>query len=96
MARAPDPPREAGRFARVEGRVSRVGEGRGAIFVSLSEAGGARVSGLVRKRHLPRLKQAGVDVQNLRGHVIRLRGTRSVTNPAVIPVTMAEQIEIVR
>ncbi len=94
--RAPDAAREAGRFARIEGRVGRVGEGRGAFFVSLSEADGTRVSAMVRKRLLPRLKQAGVDVQDLRGHVIRLRGTRSVTNPAVIPVTMAEQIEIVR
>ncbi len=94
--RAPDPVREAGRFARVEGRVGRVGEGRGAFFVSLSDSDGARVSAMVRKRLLPRLKQAGVDVENLRGHVIRLRGTRSVTNPAVIPVIMAEQIEIVR
>ncbi len=94
--RPPDPTREAGRFARIEGRVGRVGEGRGAFFVSLSEADGTRVSAMVRKRLLPRLKQAGVDVQDLRGHVIRLRGTRSVTNPAVIPVTMAEQIEIVR
>jgi hypothetical protein len=95
-ARPPDPPREAGRFARVEGRVRRVGEGRGAVFLSLVEPDGARVAGMVRKRLLPRLKQAGVDVQDLRGHVIRLRGTRSVTNPAVIPVMMAEQIEIVR
>ncbi len=55
-----------------------------------------RVAGLVRKRLLPRLKQAGVDVQGLRGHVIRLRGTRSATNPALIPVMVAEQIEIVR
>lgn len=87
---------EAGRFARVEGKVSRVGEGRSARFVNLFDADGQRVTGLVQKRTLARLKQAGVDVEGLRGHVIRLRGTRSVTNPAVIPVIMAEQIEIVR
>lgn len=95
-AKAPSPMPEAGRFARVEGRVGRVGEGRGALFVSVVDPDGARVAGLVRKRLVPRLKQAGVDVQGLRGHVIRLRGTRSATNPAVIPVMTAEQIEIVR
>ncbi len=94
--RAPDPLAEAGRFARVEGRVGRIGEGRGALFIALFDGDGGRVTGLVRKRLLPRLLQAGVDVQGLRGHVIRLRGTRSVTNSAVIPVTVAEQIEIVR
>ena len=36
------------------------------------------------------------DVPALRGHVIRLRGVRSATNPALIPLTAAEQIEIVR
>jgi hypothetical protein len=95
-AALPATPPEAGRFARVAGRISRVGEGRGAHFITLYEPGGARLTGLVRKAHLARFRQAGVDVPALRGHVIRLRGVRSATNPALIPLTAAEQIEIVR
>lgn len=94
-SRLPATPAEAGRFARVSGRVSRVGEGRSAHFVTLWDAG-IRVTGLVQKRHLARFKQAGVDVPALRGHVIRLRGVRSATNPAIIALTSVEQIEIVR
>ena len=95
-AALPGTPPEAGRFARVSGRVSRVGEGRGAHFITVFEPGGGRITGLVRKAHLARFRQAGVDVPALRGHVIRLRGVRSATNPALIPLTAAEQIEIVR
>jgi len=93
---SPALPAEGGRFARVLGRVSRVGEGRSAHFVTLWDAGGARVTGLVQKRHLGRFRQAGVDVLALRGHLIRLRGVRSVANPALIPLLAADQIEIVR
>jgi len=92
----PDTIAEAGRFARVSGRVVRVGEGRSAHFIAVREADGASATGLVQKRHLKRFLDAGVDVANLRGHVIRLRGVRSATNPAIIPLINVEQIEIVR
>jgi hypothetical protein len=96
-ARAVPPlPVEAGRYARVEGRVTRVGEGRTAYFITLIDDAGGRITGLVQKRMLPRLKQAGVDVPALRGHILRLRGVRSLRNPQVIAVSRAEQIEIVR
>ena len=95
-ARLPATHPEAGRFARIAGRVSRVGEGRSARFVTVWTENGIRVTGLVQKRHLARFRAAGVDVAALRGHVIRIRGVRSATNPAVIPLTGAEQIEIVR
>jgi hypothetical protein len=87
---------EVGRFARVEGRVSRIGEGRSAHFVTLFDADGQRVTGLVQKRHLKRLKDAGVDVAGLKGHIVRIRGVRGPRNPQVIAVSRAEQIEIVR
>ena len=95
-ARLPATPAEAGRFARVAGRVSRVGEGRSAHFITVWTADGARVTGLLQKRHLARFRQAGVDVPALRGHVIRIRGVRSATNPAIIALMSVEQIEIVR
>jgi len=87
---------EPGRFIRVTGRVQRVGEGRGAHFINLFDPEGGRVTGLVLKRHLSRFREAGVDVTQLRGQVIRLRGTRSVSNASIVPLTMVEQIEIVR
>jgi hypothetical protein len=87
---------EPGRFIRATGRVQRVGEGRGAHFINLTDPEAGRVTGLVLKRHLSRFREAGVDVTQLRGQVIRLRGTRSVSNAAIVPLTMVEQIEIVR
>jgi hypothetical protein len=87
---------EPGRFARVEGRVSRVGEGRSAHFVTVFDANGQRLTGLVQKRHLTRFARGGVDVSKLAGHIVRLRGIRSLRNRQVIALTRAEQIEIVR
>jgi hypothetical protein len=92
----PDLPAEPGRFARIEGRVGRVGEGRSAHFLSVFDAGGVRVTGVIQKRHLRRIQQGGVDVQALSGHIVRLRGVRGLRNPQTIAVTRAEQIEIVR
>ncbi len=92
----PPLPVEAGRYARVEGRAARVGEGRTAYFITLIDAAGGRTTGMVQKRLLPRFKLSGVDVEMLKGHIVRLRGVRSLRNPHVIAVLRAEQIEIVR
>jgi hypothetical protein len=92
----PDLPAEPGRFARVEGRVARVGEGRTAHFVNVTGADGERLTGIVQKRHLRRLQAGGVDVSALRGHIVRLRGVRSLRNARAIALTRPEQIEIVR
>jgi hypothetical protein len=92
----PATPDEPGRFARVEGRVGRVGEGRTAMFVNVYGAAGQRATGLIQKRHMRRLAEAGVDVKALAGHIVRLRGVRSLRNSQVIALTRAEQIEIVR
>jgi hypothetical protein len=90
------PPAEPGRFARISGRVQRVGDGRSAHFINLYDRSGERVTGLVQKRNLKRFRDAGVDVTQLRGQFIRIRGIRSATNATVIPLTQVEQIEIVR
>jgi hypothetical protein len=95
-AQRPEGAAEAGRYARVEGRVLRIGEGRTAHFISIADGSGARVTGLVQKRNLARLARSGVDLAAMKGHIVRLRGVRSLRNPSVIAVTRAEQIEIVR
>jgi hypothetical protein len=87
---------EGGRFARAEGRVQRVSEGRSAHFITLFDASGGRITGLIQKRHMKRFSEAGVDVGQLRSQFIRLRGVRSVRNASVISLTMPDQIEIVR
>jgi hypothetical protein len=87
---------EAGRYARIEGRVLRIGEGRAAHFITLLDASGDRMTGLVQKRNLARLARNGVDLQALKGQILRIRGVRSLRNPRVIAVTRAEQIEIMR
>jgi hypothetical protein len=87
---------EPARFARAEGRVMRIGEGRTAHFIVIEGPPGARVTGLVQKRNLARLARNGVDLQALKGHIVRLRGVRSLRNPQIIAVTRAEQIEIIR
>jgi hypothetical protein len=103
-AKAADRPEskpEPGRYARIEGRVVRIGEGRTAHFITLAagsgqNGAGTRLTGLVQKRNLARITRNGVDLQALRGQIVRLRGVRSLRNPQVIAVTRAEQIEIVR
>jgi hypothetical protein len=85
-----------GRYARIEGRVLRIGEGRTARFIAVRTADGRMVSGLVTARNLAGLARAGVDLKVLTGHIVRLRGVRSLRNPRIIAVTRAEQIEIVR
>jgi hypothetical protein len=87
---------EPGRFMRAEGRVSRVGEGRSARFITIFDSDGQRLTGMVQKRHLARITRGGVDVSALTGHIVRLRGVRSLRNSRVIALTRAEQIEIVR
>jgi hypothetical protein len=87
---------EGGRFVRVSGRVQRVGDGRSAHFITVFDRSGERLTGMVQKRHLRRFTDAGVDVKQLRGQVIRMRGIRSVSNTSLISLMMAEQIEIVR
>jgi hypothetical protein len=87
---------EAGRYARIEGRVQRIGEGRTAHFITIEADAGTRITGLVQKRNLARITRNGVDLATLKGHIVRLRGVRSLRNPRVIAVTRAEQIEIVR
>jgi hypothetical protein len=87
---------EPGRYMRVEGRVSRVGEGRSAHFITVFDGAGQRLTGMVQKRHLARITRGGVDVSTLTGHIVRLRGVRSLRNSQVIALTRAEQIEIVR
>jgi hypothetical protein len=87
---------EAGRFTRIEGRVGRVGEGRSAWFVNVFDRTGQRVTGVVQKRHMRRIRESGVDVNALQGQIIRLRGVRSIRNTGVIQVTLADQIEIIR
>ncbi|MGL4635099.1 MAG: hypothetical protein ACRCWF_03885 [Beijerinckiaceae bacterium] len=89
-------PVEAGRFARIEGRVSRLGEGRSVWFVNVFDRSGQRITGVVQKRHLRRMKDGGVDVNALQGQTVRLRGVRSIRNTGVIQLTSADQIEIVR
>ena len=89
-------PAESGRFTRVSGRVQRVGEGRNAHFITVVDRDGERITGFIQKRYLKRFASAGVDVKELRGQFIRMRGVRSVTNATVLPLTFAEQIEIMR
>jgi hypothetical protein len=93
---APARPPEAGRYARIEGRVLRIGEGRTARFISVRSDDGTFATGMVSGRNLARLARAGVDLQALQGHIVRLRGIRSLRNPRIIAVASPEQIEIVR
>ncbi len=96
QGKLPDMLVEPGRFTRISGKVSRVGDGRSAHFITVFGVTGERSTGLVQKRHLKRFSEAGVDVAQLRGQFIRMRGVRSTTNASIIPLTSPDQIEIVR
>jgi hypothetical protein len=56
----------------------------------------AFTAGLILKRHLKRFSDNGVDVDKLRGQIIRMRGVRNLRNATIIPLTSVDQIEIVR
>jgi hypothetical protein len=88
--------KEAGRYTRVEGRVTRISEGRTARFISVITADDGRVAGMILKRHFKRFSDNGVDVDRLRGQIIRLRGVRNIRNASIIPLTSVDQIEIMR
>lgn len=94
--RQPPLRREAGRFDRVAGRVSRVGDGRSALFVWLGGPRDQQSFAVVQKQHLPMFLRAGVDVRALTGKTVVLRGTRGQRNAAAIAVVLPEQIEIIR
>jgi hypothetical protein len=94
--RLPVLPAEAGRFARIEGRVGRVSDGRGTTFLSVFNRDGQRTAAMIQKRYLRRFASAGIDVAGLNGQLVRIRGVRSARNALVIPLTQPEQIEIVR
>jgi hypothetical protein len=89
-------PRDAGRFARLEGRVIRLREGRSAWFISLPDGEGRTAAAMVQKRDLQRFKLAGRDIATLANMRIRVRGTRHVRNPELIPLTHPDEIEIIR
>jgi hypothetical protein len=88
--------KEAGRFSRVEGRVMRVSEGRTARFITVITAEDGRIAGMILKRHFKRFSDNGVDVDKLRGQIIRIRGVRNIRNASIIPLTSVDQIEIMR
>jgi hypothetical protein len=89
-------PREAGRFARLEGRVIRLRAGRSAWFITLPDGEGRTAAAMVQKRDLQRFKLAGRDIATLANMRIRVRGTRHVRNPDLIPLTHPDEIEIIR
>jgi hypothetical protein len=87
---------EGGRFARVEGRVQRVSDGRTAKFISVEGPHGERVAGMILKRHLKRFSDNDIDVDKLRGQTIRIRGVRNIRNASIISLLSVDQIEIIR
>jgi hypothetical protein len=92
----PGLPAEAGRFARIEGRIGRVSDARGTTFLSIFDRSGKRTAGMIQKRYLRRFASAGIDVAKLNGQLVRIRGLRSTRNADVIPLIQPEQIEIIR
>jgi hypothetical protein len=91
-----NPSTEAGRYTRIEGRVLRISDGRTARFISVMTANDGRVAGMILKQHFKRFSDNGVDVDKLRGQIIRLRGVRNIRNASIIPLTSVDQIEIMR
>lgn len=89
-------PREAGRFTRLEGRVIRLSEGRSAWFITMPDGAGRTAAAMVQKRDLQRFKLAGRDIATLANMRIRVRGTRHVRNPDLIPLAHPDEIEIIR
>jgi hypothetical protein len=87
---------DGGRFARIEGRVQRVSDGRTAKFIGLVGKNGERIAGMILKRHLKRFSDNGVDVEKLRGQIIQIRGVRNIRNATIIALTSVDQIEIIR
>ena len=82
-------PNEDG-FMLVEGRVRRVGEGRGSLYLDFSDDWRDTVSITVPKSALRELRTAGLDPFDLEGRLIRVRG---VVEGRRLLVDHPEQIE---
>ena len=80
-----------GGFTVLEGRAVRVGEGRGALYIDFSENWRGAVSVSIPRQAERDFRAAGIDLYELRGHLIRVRG---LLRNDRLTVDHPEQIEL--
>jgi hypothetical protein len=92
--RTPDDPAAlAGRFVVLEGRLVRVGEGRRQLFLNFSRMRDEGFLVTVDKRLEGRFRTAGVELKQLSGTRLRLRGITSPVDGRRLRLERPEQIE---
>jgi endonuclease YncB( thermonuclease family) len=85
---------DRGRFAVVEGRVVSVRESAGTIYVNFSRNWAEDFTVTVPKRSERRFSAVGLDLKNLVGRRVRVRGTVEERGGPWIEATRPEQIEL--
>ena len=85
---------QAGAFVIIEGRVSRVGEGRQRFYIDFSGAWGG-FSASVIKRNALAFDSAGRPLKSLIGRQIRIRGILETRFRPEIEITTPEEIEFI-
>jgi endonuclease YncB( thermonuclease family) len=83
-----------GRFAVVEGKVESVRESGGTIYVNFSRRWSEDFTVTVLKRDEPSFTSTGLQLRNLAGRNVRVRGTVGERGGPWIEVTRPEQIEV--
>ena len=76
------------------GRVTGIGQGRASYFINFGRAQAGIPSLRVPKRLQHDLKQAGIELEQLRGRMIRIRGIATAGSQTYVAVSQAEQIEL--
>lgn len=82
-----------GRFTIVEGRVSRLGQGRASIYLNFGTISRHDLSVTVQKRSLQRVEASGMTWTSLEGRRVRVRGIVAGTGRPTLAIGRPEEIE---
>lgn len=78
----------------VEGRVQGIGEGKTRVYINFAEDWREDFTVVIKRKRLPVLEAAGLDLLSLPGRRIRVRGWVEWWNGPMIEISHPEEIEI--
>jgi hypothetical protein len=81
-------------FQIVEGYVKRVSTVRGRVFLNFGDNWRTDFTASISKKHMGQFATAGIDLHELAGHKLRVRGWLELRNGPMISVSTPGQIEL--